>query len=71
MPILGYNYCLQIIERGFAGAVLDLLQDGARTDLFENLSVNSLKGDLSMIPLSNHLFSHWSIPLKGVSLEMF
>ncbi len=27
--------------------VLGLLQDGAFTDLFENLSVNSLKGDLS------------------------
>jgi hypothetical protein len=27
--------------------VLGLLQDGACTDLFENLSVNSLKGDLS------------------------
>jgi hypothetical protein len=29
------------------GAVLGLLQDGDCTDLFENLSVNSLKGDLS------------------------
>ncbi len=29
------------------GAVLGLLQDGACTDFFENLSVNSLKGDLS------------------------
>ncbi len=28
-------------------AVLGLSQDGACTDLFENLSVNSLKGDLS------------------------
>ncbi len=29
------------------GAVLGLSQDGACTDLFENLSVNSLKEDLS------------------------
>jgi hypothetical protein len=29
------------------GAVLGLSQDGARTDLFQNLSVNSLKRDLS------------------------
>ncbi len=29
------------------GAVLGLSQDGASIDLFENLSVNSLKGDLS------------------------
>jgi hypothetical protein len=29
------------------GAVLGLSQDGACIDLFENLSVNSLKGDLS------------------------
>jgi hypothetical protein len=33
-------------------------------DLFENLSVNSLKGAYQkMLPLSNHLFFHWSIPL--------
>jgi hypothetical protein len=31
------------------GAVLGLSKDGACTDLFENLSVNSLKGDLSNI----------------------
>ncbi len=31
----------------FRQVVLDLLQDGACTDLFENLSENSLKGDLS------------------------
>jgi hypothetical protein len=29
------------------GAVLGLSQDGGSTDLFENLSVNILKGDLS------------------------
>ncbi len=32
-----------------SGAVLGLSQDGACTDLFENLSVNSLKGDLSNV----------------------
>jgi hypothetical protein len=31
----------------FRLVVLGLSQDGASTDLFENLSVNSLKGDLS------------------------
>jgi hypothetical protein len=32
----------------------------------ENLSMNNLKRDLSiLIPLSSHLFSHLSIPLKG------
>jgi hypothetical protein len=45
------------------GAVLGLSQDGACTDLFENLSVNVLKGDLLKQPLSKHLFSHLSIPL--------
>jgi hypothetical protein len=45
------------------GAVLCLLQDGACTDLFENLSLNSLKGDLSNHTTSNYLFSHWSMPL--------
>ncbi len=42
------------------GAVLGLSQDGACTDLFENLSVNSYR----ILPLSNHLFSHWSIPVR-------
>ncbi len=37
--------------------VLGLLQDGACTDLVENLSVNSLKGDLLNVPLYPALFS--------------
>ena len=45
VPLLENNYCVQMIEAGFA--VLGLSQDGACTDLFQNLSVNSLKGDLS------------------------
>jgi hypothetical protein len=45
MPILGYNYLFQMTKTGFA--VLGLSQDGACTDLFGNLSENSLKGDLS------------------------
>jgi hypothetical protein len=44
--------------------VLGLSQDGACIDLVENLSENSLKVDLSLLPLSTHLFSHWSILLK-------
>ena len=47
MSILENNNRLQIVETGFRGAVLGLSQDGACTDLFENLSVNSLKEDLS------------------------
>jgi hypothetical protein len=34
-------------RNGVRGAVLGLSQDGACTDLFEDLGVNSLKGDLS------------------------
>ena len=40
------------------GTVLGLLQDGACTDLFENFSENSLKGDLlNDITLNPPLFS--------------
>jgi hypothetical protein len=46
MPILENKYCLQIIETGFTEQFLGLSRDGACTDLFENLSMNSLKGDL-------------------------
>ncbi len=42
------------------GAVLGLSQDGACTDLFENLCVNRLKGDLSNI-LSVHPHIHKEI----------
>jgi hypothetical protein len=49
MPILGYN--IQVLfannRNRVRGAVLGLLQDGPCTKLFENLSENSLKGDLS------------------------
>ncbi len=46
------------------GAVLGFSKDGAWTDLFENLSVNSLKRDRSNDANLTHLFSHWSIPLN-------
>jgi hypothetical protein len=46
--------------------VLGIPQDGACIDLFENHSENSLKEDLSnVLPLSNHLFSPWSLPLNA------
>jgi hypothetical protein len=58
-------------QKQVSRVVLGFSEDGACTDLFENLSVNSLKGDLSwtyrMLPLSTHLFSHLSIPLKNQS----
>ncbi len=44
MALLGINYCLQIIETGFAEYAS---QDGACTDSFENFRENSLQGDLS------------------------
>jgi hypothetical protein len=37
------------------------------TDLFENFSVNSFKGDLSNDASSIHLFSHWIIPLRSMN----
>ncbi len=60
IALLGINYCLQIIETGFAEwfVVLCLSQDGACTDSFENFRENSLKGDLSNdITLNPPLFS--------------
>ncbi len=47
MLILGYSYCFANNRNRVHGAVLDLSRVGACTDLFQNLSVNSLKGDLS------------------------
>jgi hypothetical protein len=42
--------------------VLGLSQDVACTDLVENLSKNSLKGDLWNAYTFNPPLSHWSIP---------
>ncbi len=53
--------------------VLGLLQDGACTDLVENLSVNSLKGDLwNATPFNPPLFSLHNIfnrPAKQISVS--
>ncbi len=37
----------QFPEKEYINGIFVAVQDGAWTDLFENLSVNSLKGDLS------------------------
>ncbi len=62
--------CKQLLKANdinrFRQVVLDLLQDGACTDFFENISENSLKGTYRMLPLSAHLFSHWSITLMFI-----
>ncbi len=54
-------------RNSISGAVLGLSQDGACTDLFENLSVNSLKGNPSNATTFKPptVFSHWSIPLNS------
>jgi hypothetical protein len=53
IPLFGNNYLFQILEKGFAEKF-----KASHTDLFENLSVNSLKGDLSNATTFNqHLFS--------------
>ncbi len=41
------DYCIQITEIGFRWEVLGLSRDGVCNDLFENLSVNNWKPDLS------------------------
>jgi hypothetical protein len=57
IALLGINYCLQIIETGFAEWFY-ASQDEACTDSFENFRENSLKGDLSNdITLNPPLFS--------------
>ncbi len=48
VALLGDNYSLQIIETGFAEQFYASHKMGpALTNLFENFSENSLKGDLS------------------------
>ncbi len=47
MPLFANNYLMQMTETGVRWVVLGFPQDGACTDLFENLSEISLKGDLS------------------------
>ncbi len=47
MPITGKQFLFANNRNKVRGAVLVLSQDGAWTDLFENLSVNSLKRDQS------------------------
>jgi hypothetical protein len=60
--MLANNYCTQNTLRWVG---LGISQDGACTDLFENLNVNSLKGDLpNVITFNPPLFSQWSISLR-------
>ncbi len=47
MPLFANNYWMQMTETGVRWVVSGLPQDGACTDLFENLSEISWKGDLS------------------------
>jgi hypothetical protein len=39
----------------------------AQICIFENLREDRLKQDLSIVTISTHLFSHWSIPFKEKS----
>ncbi len=47
MPLFANNYWTPMIETGVVWVVLGRPQDGACSDLFENLSEISLKGDIS------------------------
>ena len=58
IALLGNNYCLQILETGFAEWFYASHRDGACTNFIENFSENSLKGDLSNnTTLNQPLFS--------------
>ncbi len=46
VPLVGYNYCSQIIGNTLRWVLLGLSQNGICSNIFENLSVNSLKRDL-------------------------
>ncbi len=53
MPLFENSFCLLNNRNRVRWRVLGLSHDGACTDLFENLSENSLKGDLSNDSTSN------------------
>jgi hypothetical protein len=60
---------IALFEKIYGGepilTVISNVGEDVCTDSFENLSENSLKEHNRIIPNSTHLFSHWSIPLKG------
>ncbi len=53
MSLFANNELMQMTETGVRWVVLGLPQDGACTDLFENLSEISLKEDLSNATIFN------------------
>jgi hypothetical protein len=71
IALLGNNYSLQIIEKRVRGAVLCLSQDGACTNLLENFSENSLKGDLSNDTTDNPPLFALVNTLKTIPLNIY
>jgi hypothetical protein len=52
---IGKQYCFQMTETGFAEQFLASHRMGACTDLFENLSVNSLQGECYHFQIASFL----------------
>ncbi len=70
IALLGINYCLQIIETGFAEWFY-ASHDGACTDSFENFREISLKGDLSNDTTLNPPLLSLVNTFKAIKFEKF
>jgi hypothetical protein len=66
ISLLGNNYWFSNDRNRVCWVVLGLLQDGACTDLVEISAWIAWRQTYRMLPISTHLFSHWSIPLRGL-----
>jgi hypothetical protein len=64
IALLGINYCLQIIETGFAEWFYASHRMGPAQILLKISARTASKETYWMILLSTPLFSHWSIPLN-------
>jgi hypothetical protein len=63
---LGNNYNLRIIETGFAEQFYASHRMGPAPICLKISAIIAERETYGTIPLSTHLFSHWSIPLKQV-----
>jgi hypothetical protein len=69
IALLGINYCMQIIETGFAEWFYASHTMGPAQILLKISARIASRETYRMILLSTPLFSHWLIPLKFKWLE--
>ncbi len=71
MPILENNYCLQIVETGFAEQFSASHRMGPAQICVKISARSAYSETYRMIPLSTRLFSHWSVPLNTLWLKPY